>query len=162
LPLRSTGTRNRNSARNLNRRIRLRLGIKRTKLPVRLQAALVCFAAAIADPPRVVYQFEFLPRWRHPERSRFSGGESDLPIHRPYYGRFLGPLVKTRAVGMTPTHDAIQTDAPRGRDSSRDFGLPSGKILGLQKAKPGAYSVRAISRIRQTNSFHESRISQRL
>ncbi|HLV86136.1 MAG TPA: hypothetical protein VKV39_04110 [Candidatus Sulfotelmatobacter sp.] len=49
-------------------------------------------------------------RWlRYPERSRSSGGAKDLPCHKTMgatlnvccRGRFLGPLAKAPAVGMT-------------------------------------------------------------
>ena len=47
--------------------------------------------------------FEFLMaffarRWRHPERSRSSGGAKDLRYDAVCHGRSLGPLVKTRAL----------------------------------------------------------------
>jgi hypothetical protein len=44
-----------------------------------------------------------LVRWRHPERSRFSGGARDLARGVSVVrARSLGPLVKARAFGMTP------------------------------------------------------------
>jgi len=49
----------------------------------------------------VVMPFGF--RWRHPERSRFSGGERDLArITVMLLARSLRPLEQTRAFGMTP------------------------------------------------------------
>src|SRR5579862_7278107 len=49
----------------------------------------------------VVMPFGF--RWRHPERSRFSGGERDLArITVMLLARSLRPLEQTRAFGMIP------------------------------------------------------------
>ena len=39
--------------------------------------------------------------WRHPERSCFSSGARDLPFALCLRGDPSGPLVKTRAFGMT-------------------------------------------------------------
>ena len=66
---------------------------------------------------RVLYRVEgpwVRGRWRHPQRSRSSGGARDLPCNcflgsprtTRLLGRSLGPLVKARAFGMTPKLDA--------------------------------------------------------
>jgi len=47
--------------------------------------------------------FEQHHRWRHPERSRSSGGARDLARgFSAVRARSLDPLVKARAFGMTP------------------------------------------------------------
>jgi hypothetical protein len=68
-------------------------------------------SAAAGSRSFEIYKGVFVRRWRHPERSRFSGEAKDLRYHAACRGRSLGPLVKTRALRDDSLRDSeIQTD----------------------------------------------------
>jgi hypothetical protein len=78
--------------------------------PGELERNIVSLASVVGNPLR----------WRHPERSRFSGVARDLAWSATTVrARSLGPLVKARTFGMTPVKLAFKfASAPRW-DNSR-------------------------------------------